>query len=232
MALPTLQDVYQHKKLSIYDLRHDLDKLIAYDADKPNRCFAGNAFLYHHQIENLCNVRINGKDSLREVMSDHTKYAVFYQKVLDMNRKGSPPYRIYEHHRFNGGAVFFKPTTAKYIAKLFNAEHMLDPTAGWGGRMLGAWAAGCAYTGFDINTDLKPSYDAMMEHMLMPGSGWSEDNLTMRWENFLTADISDIPYDLVLTSPPYINKEMYPHMPAFESKAKYYTEFLDRKSVV
>jgi hypothetical protein len=92
--------------------------------------------------------------------------------------------------------------------------------------MLGAWAAGCAYTGFDINTDLKPAYQNMMEHMLMPGSGWRKDGLTMRWENFLTADISGVDYDLVLTSPPYINKEMYPHMPAFESKAKFYTDFL------
>jgi hypothetical protein len=225
-ALPTIKDVYDHKKITDSKLNGDLQKLIAYDADKPSRCFAGNAFLYHHQIENLCNVRINGKDSLREVIADPTKYAVFYQRVLDMGRSGSLPNRVYEHHRFNGGAVFFKPTTAKYIADLFGATHMLDPTAGWGGRMLGAWANGCAYTGFDINTDLKPAYKDMMAYLLLPGNGWRKDGLTMRWENFLTADISDIPYDLVLTSPPYINKEMYPHMPAFESKAKFYTDFL------
>jgi hypothetical protein len=94
--------------------------------------------------------------------------------------------------------------------------------------MLGAFAARCRYTGYDTNIDLKPAYDAMMGHMLMPGGNplYKPGFLKMVWENFLTADISDIDYDLVLTSPPYINKEMYPHMPAFESKAKFYTDFL------
>jgi len=225
-TLPTIKDVYDHKKLTYSKLQKDLQKLLEYGAHSPSRCFAGNAYLYHYQIENLCNVRINGKDSLREIMADPTKYAVFYQRVLDMGRSGSEPNRVYEHHRFNGGAVFFKPTTAKYIAKLFDAKHMLDPTAGWGGRMLGAWAAGCAYTGFDINTDLKAPYEAMMDSNYIKTYTYYQRPLNMRWENFLTADISDIPYDLVLTSPPYINKEMYPHMPAFESKAKFYTDFL------
>jgi hypothetical protein len=223
--LPSIKDVYDHKKITDSKLHNDLTKLINYKTDAPTRCFAGNAFLYHYQIENLCNVRINGKDSLREVMADPTRYAVFYQRVLDMGRTGSLPNRVYEHHRFNGGAVFFKPTTAKYIAKLFGATHMLDPTAGWGGRMLGAWAAKSRYTGFDINTDLRPAYDSMMTKM----REWFHipaDKYKLVWENFLTADISGIDYDLVLTSPPYINKEMYPHMPAFESKAKFYTDFL------
>ena len=225
-TLPTIDDVYGHKKLEAWKLQNDLQKLLEYAANTPSRCFAGNAYLYHYQIENLCNVRINGKDSLREVMADPTRYAVFYQRVLDMGRSGSLPNRVYEHHRFNGGAVFFKPTTAKYIAKLFGATHMLDPTAGWGGRMLGAWAAGCAYTGFDINTDLKPAYDTMLDSNYIKTYTRHERPLNMRWENVLTADISGVDYDLVLTSPPYINKEMYPHMPAFESKAKFYTDFL------
>jgi len=223
--IPTIEDVYAHKKITGSKLTNDLQKLLEYDADKPNRCFAGNAFLFHHQIENLCNVRNNGKESLREVMSDPTKYAAFYQRVLDMGRSGNMPNRVYEHHRFNGGAVFFKPTTAKYIAKLFGATHMLDPTAGWGGRMLGAWAAGCAYTGFDINTDLKAPYETMLNSKSFK-TFYQHRPLDMRWENFLTADISGIDYDLVLTSPPYINKEMYPHMPAFVSKAAFYTDFL------
>ena len=40
---------------------------------------------------------------------------------------------------------------------------MLDPTAGWGGRMLGAWALGIDYTGVDTNTNMKIAYDNMMD---------------------------------------------------------------------
>lgn len=224
MALVTLEEIYAHKKLSSDQLDKDLAKLLAYDASKPNRCFAGNAFLYHYQIKNLCKVRIRGKHSLVDIMTDPILYATHLQRTLDMKRTGAMPNRIYEAHRFNGGCVFFKPTTAKYVAKLFGATHMLDPCAGWGGRMLGAWAAGCEYTGYDTNIDMKFAYRRMISKMGLFPTDWETHRI--RWQNFLTADLSDVLYDLVLTSPPYINLEVYPHMTPFESKSKYYTEFL------
>ena len=48
----------------------------------------------------------------------------------------------------------------------------------------------------------------------------------MIWDDCLKVDFAEIEYDMVLTSPPYINQEIYEHMTAFTSKDKYYTDFL------
>lgn len=214
-----MDDIYAHKKISVDKLKKDIQKLLDVEASG-NRCFAGNAFLYHHMIEHLCRVRLRGRYSLEDIVKNPSDYTSFYDGLMKLNRAGTMAYRIYEHHRFNGGVVFFKPTIAKYIARLFGAKHMLDPCAGWGGRMLGAWAAGCDYTGYDTNVDLCAAYDTMISYLKDSGG------ITMRWENFLTADISGMDYDLVLTSPPYYNLEVYQHMEPFKNKSAYYQDFL------
>ena len=87
--------------------------------------------------------------------------------------------------------------------------------------MLGAWALDIDYVGFDTNKTLVYPYGAMM--LDLPKS---ESNLSMRWESSLDADFTGIDYDFVLTSPPYINLEVYPGMTPFESKDKFYKDFL------
>jgi tRNA1(Val) A37 N6-methylase TrmN6 len=51
-------------------------------------------------------------------------------------------------------------------------------------------------------------------------------NLTMIWKSCLDVDFSTIDYNFVLTSPPYINLEVYENMKPFESNEKYYNQFL------
>ena len=48
----------------------------------------------------------------------------------------------------------------------------------------------------------------------------------MIYENCLTVDFSKINYDLVLTSPPYINLELYEGMTPFQSDKIFYEDFL------
>jgi DNA modification methylase len=50
-------------------------------------------------------------------------------------------------------------------------------------------------------------------------------NLQMIWESCLTVDFSQIHYDFVLTSPPYVNLELYEHMSAWESDQAFYQNF-------
>ena len=49
---------------------------------------------------------------------------------------------------------------------------------------------------------------------------------TMRWENSLTVSFIDLDYDFVLTSPPFINTELYAGMTPFANAKAYYTDFL------
>ena len=102
---------------------------------------------------------------------------------------------------------------------------------GWGGRMLGAMALDIKYTGIDTNTNLKEGYEKMIDDIYCDadvciGDKEGIDNINLIWENCLNIDYSGMDYDLILTSPPYINMELYENMTPFESDNKYYNEFL------
>jgi hypothetical protein len=54
----------------------------------------------------------------------------------------------------------------------------------------------------------------------------NKPNLRMIWDSCLNVDFSTIDYDFVLTSPPYINLELYENMTPFESEKAFYEQFL------
>jgi DNA modification methylase len=98
--------------------------------------------------------------------------------------------------------------------------------------MLGAWSLGIDYTGIDLNSNMKPAYDEMIDFLhnfneidnpLFEVK--STSNLEMIWDSALNVDFSQIDYDFVLTSPPYINMELYEGMPKWESDEAFYTGF-------
>jgi hypothetical protein len=51
------------------------------------------------------------------------------------------------------------------------------------------------------------------------------DNVKMIWSSALAVDFSTIDYDFVLTSPPYVNLEVYEHMTKWDTDKAFYTEF-------
>lgn len=223
-SCPTYQEVVSAKSLSNNQLKNSLAALKRFKiTDESPRCFAGNPVLYHYMMDALCNVKLkNG--SFKDMMnSEEEREATWIKanKYAKGSRENNLPMRLFElWRRMNGAIVFFKPTTAMYIYKKYAATSVLDPTAGWGGRMLGAYALDIRYTGIDTNTSLQPAYNDMMT-LLNKG-----DDLKMIWKSCLDTDFSTIDYDCVLTSPPYINLEVYPGMTPFESKAVFYKEFL------
>jgi len=54
----------------------------------------------------------------------------------------------------------------------------------------------------------------------------SKLRLNMIWDSCLNVDFSTLDYDCVLTSPPYVNLEVYENMTMFENDEKYYKGFL------
>lgn len=126
----------------------------------------------------------------------------------------------------------FKSTTAKYIYQKYGATSVLDPTAGWGGRMLGAWALGIDYTGIDTNVEMVEAYDGMIELLgkhddFSLGMFYYPDcDLRMIWESAMDVDFSTLTYDFVLTSPPYSNMEIYEHMSPWATDTEFYVDFM------
>jgi len=214
----TFEDIVAHKKLTPEAIAKDLASLKKWKADTNERKFCGNPTLYHFQTANLCKTSVKGKPTLFDTMNDDRLYAKLCEKAEKLGRTGTLANRLFEAERFNGAVVFFKPSTAKWLYKKFGATAVLDPTAGWGGRLLGADALGISYTGIDTNISLQSAYEEMLK---MLGG-----NHKMIWEDCLKVDFSTIDYDFVLTSPPYINLEIYEHMTPFEEGNNFYKKFL------
>jgi len=224
---PTYESVISCKDLPIERLNADLNKLINFKAEDNPRSFYGNPVLYHYQMRNLVNCKVrNG--SFTDIHNDLEKRRILWDnchKYARNTRLNNPPSRMFEmYRRLNGAVVFFKPTTAMYLYKRFKATSILDPTAGWGGRLLGAWALGIPYTGIDTNVNLIPAYDGISQ--LLNDHPHKGSDCEMLWEDCLQVDFSKINYDFVLTSPPYINLELYENMTPYESDKAFYQKFL------
>lgn len=223
MKRVTFEEVVVDKNISCEQRRKDINSLIAFDACDNQVKFCGNRYLYHYQMENLCKTKVKKDGSLYEKMMDDEKYIKLYHKTIKLNRSGNLANRLFEAERINNAVVFFKASTAKWLYKKYGATKVLDFTAGWGGRMLGAYALGIDYIGIDTNTNLKPAYDSMIGEL----KEWDpKPSLNMIWDSCLNVDFSKLDYDFVLTSPPYINLEMYENMELFESNEMFYKKFL------
>jgi DNA modification methylase len=99
--------------------------------------------------------------------------------------------------------------------------------------MLGAWALGIDYTGIDTNVEMKDAYSNMID-FLDNETGLNnslfettspDSKLKMIWESALDVDFSKLDYDFVLTSPPYVNLEVYEHMTEWKSDEDFYVDF-------
>lgn len=230
----TLSDIENHKNITTKELRKDLDNLNKFDASTNANNFAGNPFLYHYQFKNLLKCRREDGKTIYDIAADQVQWDKLIENTKVRNRGGrTAAGNVFECFRINlGSVVMFKSTTAKYLYKKYKAKSVLDPTAGWGGRMLGAWSLGIDYTGIDTNIEMKPAYDDMMT-FLKAETGFDNalfevDNgskLNMIWQSCLDVDFSELDYDFVLTSPPYVNLELYEHMTPWQKDEDFYKNF-------
>jgi len=131
-------------------------------------------------------------------------------KVLKWNRKShSTPYlsEIKRGIYFCTGLTkntMFRPHLAKIIVSEFAGNTVLDPCCGWGGRMLGTLAAGKKYIGFEPNQEtydgLKNLAEFLGEKPTIYNAGAEDMEKLLPLEDKV---------DIVLTSPPYFNLEIY-----------------------
>ena len=173
-----------------------------------------------------------------ENMPDDKVYSIrLYKKGERVFPKGFPAFRI----GYIQPAVNFPPMTAKYLYERFTDDIkdqdqiiIYDPSAGWGGRILGAMACrddrSIHYVGTDPNPD--NFYDGRSRSKYADLADFYNTK-TYRGNTFFSEtnsyeifsdcaeDIHLNPYfkkykgkiDLILTSPPYFNREAYSEDP-------------------
>ena len=134
------------------------------------------------------------------------------EKVLKWNRKShSTPYLselkrgIYFCHGLTKNTMY-RPQMMKMACMRYNTKTVLDPCACWGGRMLGAVSYGAHYIAFEPNTETYNNLKRMVDFL---GIG---DKVTLICDDACNMMAHNLPkVDMVLTSPPYFDLEVYSH---------------------
>lgn len=202
----------QLKHISYFDtfpedkLKKDWENLCKYKVESNNIASTSRIGmkLCQHFFPNFYDLETPKSKSFSELWQDES----LLKKVLIWNRKShSTPY-LSELKRgiyFCAGitkSTMYRPQMAKIITA--NKRTVFDPCAGWGGRMLGSVANGCKYYAFEANTATYENLNKLI-HFLNIG-----DHVKIFNDDVLNIDKYDFPEcDIVLTSPPYYNMEIY-----------------------
>jgi 16S rRNA G966 N2-methylase RsmD len=135
-------------------------------------------------------------------------------KILRWNRKShSTPY-LSELKRgiyFCCGSTkntMYRPQMAKMICDTYKPKIVLDPCMGWGGRLLGTVSSGAHYIGFDPNTKTFEGLQNLVKFLNI------QDKVTLICDDAMNMHKYNLPkIDLVITSPPYFDLEVYSDEP-------------------
>jgi hypothetical protein len=99
---------------------------------------------------------------------------------------------------------FYRPHFSRQVCLMTGKENgtVFDPCMGWGGRMLGATSLGWNYIGCDPNSETFGNLQSMVDFL--------DINHLVEMHNIGAENFSyDIIVDVVITSPPYFNLEVY-----------------------
>jgi hypothetical protein len=103
----------------------------------------------------------------------------------------------------------YRTVTAKAIVEYFGARRVLDPCVGWGGRMLGTLVTGAEYVGCEPDPNTVAGLRGILAELPNPERATVfAQPVEACWDR-LHALRSMEAFDMVLTSPPYFNLELY-----------------------
>lgn len=145
-------------------------------------------------------------------------YHNYFEKIINYMRKDNLKIKVkniretiwkYGRGDKHGECSTFRPKTMKFFIELFSARKILDISSGWGDRLIGAMASDVdCYHGFDPNPCLQTGYNNMIiffkDYIVNKNAEFNVKQLPFE-ESQLKNDF----YDLVMSSPPYFNIEIY-----------------------
>jgi len=156
------------------------------------------------------------------VGSIYDYYHKFFDKIIENMKRENLKITLrniretiwkYSKKEKYGECSTFRPKIIKFFIDHFKARKILDISSGWGDRLLGAMASDIdCYHGFDPNPCLQSGYNKMIEFF--------KDYVVNKNAEFIIkelpfekAELQDNFYDLVMTSPPYFDIEIYNDAP-------------------
>ncbi len=181
-------------------------------------------FFFHHRLETVGRTGISFFDFINDKEKLNRPYIKKFIKNNPGKNKYDTLYRLF--NLYFSSISSFKPSVARKFYLKHKPTRILDFTAGWGGRCLGAMSLDIDYIGFDTNKNLKSSYDGIIKNYK------SNSNVKMYFTDSSKADFSKFDYDMVFTSPPYwmASKtrltEKYENMPEYQNKDDFINNFI------
>lgn len=176
-------------------------------------CDTVDYYFFTERLVTVGKKGINFFDFLRDIEYYKTKH--YIQTLLsfcDKNNRYTDS--LVKRYYYIYGLCFgrinaFKITNAVKIYKTYPCSKILDPFCGFGGRLFGAMIASKEYRGFDKNKHLQEKYEHIHEDFsdrcVAPFFIDIVDCLDVDYDKLSL----DYPYDMVFTSPPYKNIEIY-----------------------
>lgn len=143
------------------------------------------------------------------IKNNESPYDFFYNHTDKVASYAMEHYKIITPHtareslwKLTKECTSFRPNILMTIIQIFDSKSMLDFSAGWGDRLIGALASNIKYFGVDPNTNLHYGYSKMIECFA------TSNNYTVKDSTIEDAVIEGT-FDLVFTSPPYFDYEIY-----------------------
>lgn len=161
----------------------------------------------NHITDYFCEVcRIHCKKHNR----DKNPIEVFKDIHKDIRKKSKNDKEFYNnitHYLWQNSYLcqLFKVTIIRQLYMYFNAQNILDFSAGWGDRLIAASSIdGVRYTGVDPSECMKPIYTEIIETLIKDSNNFRVIN-----EPFEAVDLGNEMYDFIFSSPPFFKLEIF-----------------------
>jgi 16S rRNA G966 N2-methylase RsmD len=174
-----------------------------------NETRIGNKFIDHftflQRLETISKKGMNYFDFLQDTEYHKKKYI---KKLLDYQKGDDKQVALYRVFKLHCGSIgLFKPLNAMDVFHRFKPQSVLDFCMGWGSELVGACALNVPnFIGIDLNKRLKEPCLRMAKLLKQLGT---QTKIKLMFKDALKVDYSKLEYDMVLTSPPYYNVEIY-----------------------
>jgi DNA modification methylase len=171
-------------------------------------------YFFDARLDTIVNKGITFFDFLDNI--EEYKSKKYIQTLLDFCQKNNRyKNNLIQKYYYCYGLCFgrinaFKITNSLALYHKYTPTTIMDPFCGFGGRLVAALLLNINYYGVDLNKDLKPGYDKLLAEFANPTMTASE-LIDIKFQDALSMDYTSKKYDMVFTSPPYENIEVYKH---------------------
>jgi hypothetical protein len=137
----------------------------------------------------------NNKENIYQILSNDGVLDITYSELSEFLYQNTPQ------------CTNFNTTVMISLLNLLKPQRVLDPSAGWGDRLIGAIAYNkCEYHGVDPSNCMQPIYREII-NTLVPRIEHSR--YIVHQNGFENIKVNESYYDLVFTSPPFFDFEIY-----------------------